>query len=78
MSFFGKNRKNLPDGQGFKQYLLYALGEILLVVIGILIALKINNWSEIQKEDEKGRIYLQSILEDLGRERMNVEKMVIR
>lgn len=34
----------------FSKYLLYAIGEIILVVIGILIALGINNWNEIRKE----------------------------
>jgi len=33
----------------FSKYLLYAIGEIILVVIGILIALSINNWNEIRK-----------------------------
>lgn len=35
----------------FSKYLLYAIGEIILVVIGILIALQINNWNEEQKEN---------------------------
>jgi hypothetical protein len=33
----------------FSKYLLYAIGEIILVVIGILIALNINNWNESNK-----------------------------
>ena len=37
----------------FSKYLLYAIGEIILVVIGILIALSINNWNEKQKQDNK-------------------------
>ncbi len=35
----------------FSKYLLYAIGEIILVVIGILIALSINNWNEQRKVD---------------------------
>ncbi|HBU78269.1 MAG TPA: hypothetical protein DEF18_09225, partial [Muricauda sp.] len=40
------------------KYLLYALGEIILVVIGILIALRINNWNENRKlyQEEKATI----------------------
>jgi len=43
--------ENLPDRQASKvmAYLRYAIGEILLVVIGILIALKVNNWNEERK-----------------------------
>jgi len=37
---------------GLKRYLLYAVGEIVLVVVGILIALEINNWNEERKEKQ--------------------------
>ncbi|AVR45392.1 hypothetical protein C7S20_08975 [Christiangramia fulva] len=36
-----------------KSYLLYAIGEIILVVIGILIALQVNNWNEKRKQDQR-------------------------
>lgn len=45
LKFFRKIRQNLIDKGYVKRYLLYAIGEILLVVIGILIALQINNWN---------------------------------
>lgn len=45
----------------FSQYLLYAIGEIFLVVIGILIALQINNWNDLKKEQQKEKIYLESL-----------------
>ncbi|MFT5567630.1 MAG: hypothetical protein ACI81Y_002584, partial [Glaciecola sp.] len=37
----------------FSKYLLYAFGEILLVVIGILLALQINSWNQQRMEDKK-------------------------
>jgi hypothetical protein len=43
------------------KYLKYALGEIFLVVIGILIALQINNWNEQRKDRDKEALYLQQI-----------------
>lgn len=56
IKFFRKIRQkliseNLPDREAgkFNRYLLYAIGEIILVVIGILIALQINNWNEQKK-----------------------------
>lgn len=50
LKFFRTIRKKLIDQDKVRKYLLYALGEILLVVIGILIALQINNWNEYRKE----------------------------
>lgn len=47
-SFLRKFRSNIADGS-LKGYLLYAIGEITLVVVGILIAVSINNWNEERK-----------------------------
>ncbi len=47
------------------KYLKYAIGEIVLVVIGILIALSINNWNESRKDFAKSKNYLSEILKDL-------------
>jgi|TARA_R110001606_G_scaffold397685_2_gene574917 hypothetical protein len=49
IKFFRKIRQRLLTENKFSKYLLYAIGEILLVVIGILIALSINNWNEERK-----------------------------
>ncbi len=46
------------------KYLKYAIGEILLVVVGILIALGINNWNEERKQKNLQSQYLSSMLEE--------------
>ncbi|WP_298498219.1 DUF6090 family protein [uncultured Algibacter sp.] len=51
IKFFRKIRQKMLTENKFSKYLLYAIGEIILVVIGILIALQINNWNEEQKEN---------------------------
>lgn len=61
IKFFRKIRQNLLTHNKFSKYLLYAFGEILLVVIGILIALQINNWNE----DRKSQIQELNILENV-------------
>jgi hypothetical protein len=54
ISFFKTIRLQLIDQYKIKKYVFYAIGEIILVVIGILIALEINNWNnlKIKKQDE--------------------------
>ncbi|MBT8258138.1 MAG: hypothetical protein KJO49_06670 [Bacteroidia bacterium] len=52
------------------KYLKYAIGEILLVVIGILIALQINNWNEDRKLEAKTHTYYQQLLEDLNKDKV--------
>ena len=49
LRFFSKIRYKLAADNRVVKYLRYAIGEILLVVVGILIALQINNWNERQK-----------------------------
>ena len=49
INFFRRIRKQLADDNKPMKYMRYAIGEILLVVIGILIALQVNNWNEDRK-----------------------------
>ena len=64
IKFFRKIRQKLIVENRFNKYLLYAIGEIILVVIGILIALQINNWNENKKNSISETIYLNEMLED--------------
>lgn len=48
------------------RYLLYAIGEIVLVVIGIMIAVSLNNWNELMKQNIKSKDYLERLLEDVN------------
>jgi len=50
------------------KYFKYAIGEIVLVVIGILIALSINNWNEQKKENNTATILAKSLIEDLNKD----------
>ena len=63
--YFRKIRKQFADNNKPVKYMRYAIGEIVLVVIGILIALSINNWNEANKTRNKELIYLNNIKGDL-------------
>ncbi|PIB39523.1 DUF6090 family protein [Maribacter sp. 4G9] len=69
IKFFRKIRQQLLRENRFSQYLLYAIGEIVLVVIGILIALQIDNWNENRKLEAKTQNYYKQILEDLQKDK---------
>ena len=58
---FRKTRKKMADDNRPLKYLRYAIGEILLVVIGILIALSINNWNENRKNLSKKETLLKAL-----------------
>ncbi|WP_445386479.1 DUF6090 family protein [Robiginitalea sp. IMCC44478] len=50
LKLFRRFRKRLLTNNKFSKYLLYAVGEVILVVLGILVALQVNNWNEDRKE----------------------------
>ncbi len=58
------NKPALPADR-FSRYFLYAMGEILLVVVGILMALQINNWAQSKSNSTKERFYINNLKTDL-------------
>jgi hypothetical protein len=58
------------------KYLLYAIGEIILVVIGILFALQINNANEYRKERLKAKVYIEKIIRDLEADKINLNELI--
>ena len=64
--FFRKIRKKMADDNRPLKYARYAIGEIVLVVVGILIALQINNWNEERQLKESVKVYLNRLVEDLN------------
>ena len=65
IKFFRKIRQKLLSEDKFSKYLLYAIGEIILVVIGILIALQINNWNQNRLNKQLESQYYERLLEDV-------------
>ncbi|MFT6995452.1 MAG: hypothetical protein ACJA1P_002197 [Maribacter sp.] len=65
IKFFRKIRQKMLTENKFSKYLIYAVGEIVLVVVGILIALSINNWNEKQINHNKLADYIRGMKDDL-------------
>ncbi|HKJ18846.1 MAG TPA: DUF6090 family protein [Xanthomonadales bacterium] len=73
---FKKIRGGLLSSSQTKKYLAYAFGEVVLIVVGILIALQINNWNEDRIDRIRERGYLVSMLEDLNADITEIDAAV--
>ena len=78
IKFFRRIRQQLLSENKFSKYLLYAVGEIVLVVIGILIALWVNNWNQEKKEQRLGDDLLVRIHHDLVKDTINFRNDINR
>lgn len=75
---FKNMRQNSIIHNRFSRYLLYAIGEIVLVVIGILIALQVNNWNEQRKLNIQRSGYTESIINDFVMDSINLQNFIIQ
>jgi hypothetical protein len=73
---FRNIRKQLAMENKAVAYMRYAIGEIVLVVIGILIALQVNNWNENQKLVKEAKIFRARLVNDISADINNIEKRV--
>ena len=73
IKFFRKIRYNLMSENKTGKYLKYAIGEVILVVLGILIALLINSWYGDKVNNEKQFKYLESIVGDLNQQVIHLD-----
>lgn len=64
LKFYRNIRRRLLRENRFTRYLIYAIGEIILVVIGILIALQVNNWNEARKLHKERRELITALISD--------------
>ncbi len=74
IKFFRHIRQRLLVDNRFSKYLLYAAGEIVLVVIGILLALQINNWNSDRMDQNRIINYYQRIHAEIGLEIRSLER----
>lgn len=77
IKLFKKIRQQLLKGNRFGKYLLYATGEIILVVIGILVALQLNNWNEERKARILEKKTLKELRSDLLQNIKDIEENIV-
>jgi hypothetical protein len=76
IKFFRKIRQNLLMENKTGKYFKYAIGEIVLVVIGILIALSINNWNENRKADNIANKIYSNLISALEQDSIDVKRTI--
>ena len=75
---FRKLRRSFFLPGKVRTYLAYAVGEILLIVIGIMIALQISDWNEQRKEDLTITDYAKSLIQDLEDDLSMIDKIQLQ
>ena len=76
LRFFRQIRQRLLTDNKFSKYLLYAVGEILLVVIGILIALWVNDWNENKKNTAEARFQILKLKDNLRVDKVHLKDVI--
>ena len=77
IKLFRKIRQRLLSEGKTGKYFKYAIGEIVLVVIGILIALQINDWNDQRKLKQQEQTYYCKISEDLKTDIKNINRTLV-
>ena len=75
-SIFHRLRKKLLKENKIRSYLTYAIGEIILIVFGILIALTINNWNQNRLNREKEQFYLEGLRSEFEQSHAKLLKLM--
>ena len=75
IAFFRKIRRTLVESRSKRTYIYYGVSEILLVMIGILLALQVNNWNQNRLETKTEYSYLLRLIEDLQTDTRILEEM---
>jgi hypothetical protein len=77
IKFFRKIRQKMLTENKFSKYFIYAIGEIALVMIGILLALQVNNWNETHKSIASEKRYVSDLIQDLKNDSIKLNQLDI-
>lgn len=72
MRLFNQQRKLLLLKKKFRKYLIYAIGEIILIVVGIMLALQLNNWNKSSENNHKENTLLVKLQQEFSGNQQNL------
>ena len=78
LTFFRRIRKGLLDGGKTRRYLVYAIGEVLLVMVGILLALQVNNWNLKRLDSRTEKAVCSNLHTSLSSDLSNLEDCLLK
>lgn len=76
LKFIRRIRLKLINEANLRKYLLYAIGEILLVMVGILLALRVNTWNQEIQNRKLEKRYLNGIIQDLKQDSVDLSRVI--
>ena len=75
IKFFRKIRQRLLTENKFSKYLLYSIGEIVLVVIGLYIAIQLNNWNQDRQNQNLGASNIQLLIDNIEKDSIHFNQL---
>jgi len=77
VNFFRKIRKQLANENKFQKYFRYAFGEVALIMIGIFMALQLNNWNENRKQEAQFKVTLEQLYSAMTYDALKFETHIV-
>lgn len=79
LSLLRRIRKKLLDEKKFSKYLFYVISEVIIVIIGILMALQVDKWNTLQENQEEAHLFLNRLKNEfLANRKQMVQKIMMR
>jgi hypothetical protein len=76
INFFRKIRRQLANENKFQRYMRYAIGEVILIMLGIFMALQLNNWNENRKQEAQFKVTLEQLFSSMSYDVQKIEQHI--
>ena len=76
LRYYKKLEENFLNLSGFSKFLIYGVTEIILLVVGVVIALQVNSWGEQRNNSELEKYYLEALNEQVAKDIIDIEDVI--